>query len=376
VATVARQEFRLRIRAGRWRWLLGIWFAVMLLFTVLLRMALGGFSSEDVADKGVVIYGGLMLFVLGLALLVVPALAAQSVNGDRERGTLATLQVTRLSAADICLGKFVAAWGTALVFLALTLPLVVYAVTQKGVPVVRVLVVTVVLALLLGTVCAISLALSAVLARTTTSGVMAYLAVFALTVGTGIAFGLGTAVTTEKYTETFTPSCAQPAPPPGFPPPTLDPAQPQCTETPQSFQATRARTDRTWWLLAPNPFVILADAAPQLPPLTEAQKQKRRDDEQRGVFRQDARDLDPLGGLGRAVRGLRKPPDSIESADGSTSFGIVSDQPLAATVARERKPVWPLGLAVDVALAAGALWLTTRRLSTPSRKLPKGQRVA
>jgi hypothetical protein len=55
-----------------------------------------------------------MLFVLGLALLVVPSLAAQSVNGDRERGTLATLQVTRLSAGEITLGKFVAAWGTAL----------------------------------------------------------------------------------------------------------------------------------------------------------------------------------------------------------------------------------------------------------------------
>jgi ABC-type transport system involved in multi-copper enzyme maturation permease subunit len=353
VATVAKQEFRLRIRAGRWRWLLSIWFAVLVVFTVLVRLALGGFSSEDVTDKGIVIYGGLMLFVLGLALLVVPALAAQSVNGDRERGTLATLQVTRLTAADICVGKFAAAWGTALVFLAISLPLVVYAVTQKGVPVGRVLVVTVVLALLLGTVCAIALALSAVLARTTTSAVLAYLAVFALTVGTLILFGLVTAMTTEQYTVTAQTSCTA-----------TNGSTPVCENS--SFESTRARTDRTWWLLAPNPFVVLADAAPQLPALTEAQQRQRREEEERGVFRQDARDIDPLGGLGRAVRGLRDVPESNEGG------GVLTSAP----VRDERKPVWPLGLAVDVILAAGALWLTTRRLATPSRKLPKGQRVA
>ena len=123
ITTVARQEFRLRIRAGRWKWLLASFFAVLLTFTALLDSGLDGVTDAR-AGKGAVLYGGLMLFVLGLALLVVPALAAQSVNGDRERGTLATLQVTLLTPAEIVLGKFLAAWGTALVFLALTLPLV------------------------------------------------------------------------------------------------------------------------------------------------------------------------------------------------------------------------------------------------------------
>jgi hypothetical protein len=67
-----------------------------------------------------VLYGGLMLFVLGLALLVVPALAAQSVNGDREcAATLAVLQVTRLSAAT-SRRQAVGCLGHRLVFLALT----------------------------------------------------------------------------------------------------------------------------------------------------------------------------------------------------------------------------------------------------------------
>jgi hypothetical protein len=35
-----------------------------------------------------------------------------------------------------------------------------------------------------------------------------------------------------------------------------------------------------------------------------------------------------------------------------------------------------LGLGVELALAAGALWLTTVRLRTPTRRLARGQRVA
>lgn len=359
IATVAKQEFRLRIRAGRWRWLLGIWFAVLLLFTALLRAALGGIDEGDVVDKGVVIYGGLMLFVLGLALLVVPALAAQSVNGDRERGTLATLQVTRLSAADICLGKFAAAWGTSLVFLALTLPLVLYAITQKGVPLGRTAAVTLVLALLLGAVCAISLALSALLSRTSTSGVLAYVAVFTLTLGTLITFGLVTAMTTQDYQQTVTNEC--PTLPSNVPQAERDLILTTCGK-PQQVTTSRTRTDRTWWLLAPNPFVILADAAPRLPPETDAQQSARAEREARGVYQQSTRDLDPLGGIGRAVRNLRRPPDVERSA--------LTADPV------KRKPVWPWGLGFDVLLAGLALWLTTRRLTTPTRNLPKGQRVA
>ena len=97
ISTVARQEFRLRIRAGAGA-AADPWFVLLLVFTVLLRVASGP-SRDDRSDRGVILFGGLMLFVLGLALLVVPALAAQSVNGDRERGTLATLQVTRLTPA-------------------------------------------------------------------------------------------------------------------------------------------------------------------------------------------------------------------------------------------------------------------------------------
>ncbi len=373
ISTVARQEFRLRIRAGRWRVLLGIWFTLLLLFTGLLRAGVSGFSETELTDKGVVVYGGLMLFVLGLALLVVPSLAAQSVNGDRERGTLATLQVTRLTAGDIALGKFAAAWITSLVFLALTLPMVAYTISQGGVPIGRMLVVTGVLALLLGTVCALSLALSALLNRATTSGVLAYLTVFALTIGTVIAFGLATAVTTESYTSSFQNTC----PTEETLPPDLAAEEKariigDCVPGIQTYQSSRVRTDRTWWLLAPNPFVILADSAPRLPAETQAERDRRESDQQQGISRQNARDLDPLGGLGQAVRSLRSPPeDDTAGAAGPTPL---EDQP--GPEGPERRPVWPYGLAFDVLLAAGALLVTQRRLRTPTRTLATGQRVA
>ncbi|HWH30705.1 MAG TPA: ABC transporter permease subunit [Mycobacteriales bacterium] len=361
IATVARQEFRLRIRAGRWRWLLAAFFLVLLAFTALLRAGLSNLPPEELPYKGTVIYGGLMLFVLGLALLVVPALAAQSVNGDRERGTLAVLQVTRLSAGDIAVGKLAAAWGTALVFLALTAPLVGYAMTQDGVPLGRVVVVTVVLALLLGTVCALALFLSSVLSRTTTSGVLAYLTVFALTIGTLIVFGLATAVTAERYTVTFEVPCPM-EPPPGEPfPPAPDPSvgPPEVCGT-DTYETSRSRTDRTWWLLAPNPFVVLADAAPRLPEPAPG-------DVQVGPR---AADLDPLGQIGRQVRDLRRTPTPVQTEQ------PLEPQPLEVHEAGGADPVWPAGLAANVVLGGAALLLTTRRLRTPTRSLPKGQRVA
>ena len=199
ILTVARLEFRLRIRAGRWRWLVAAWFLVLLAVTALVRAAASqqNIAGDEAGRSGAVMFGVVVLIVLALALLVAPALAAQSVNGDRERGTLATLQVTRLRAGEIAVGKLLASWGTALVFLAVTLPLALWCYVEGGLSVLRIAGVYLVTALLLGVVCAISLALSALLARSTTSGVLAYLTVFALTVGTLIAFGLLTAVTQE-----------------------------------------------------------------------------------------------------------------------------------------------------------------------------------
>ena len=342
VRTVAQQELRLRIRAGRWRWLLGLWFGVVLGFAVLLRLGLAALTgAEDDPQAGPPLFGGVMLFVLGLALLVVPSLTAQSVNGDRERGTLATLQVTLLTPTDIALGKLAAAWGTALVFLGLTLPVVVWAMAEGGLPLVNVAVTLLIVALLLGVVCAVAEALSAVFARSITSALLAYLTVFALTVGTLIAFGLATALTTETAQQTYQV-------------PRLDPET--GTEIPgqyeeQTLTTQQSRPDRVWPLLTPNPFVILADAAPRLPAPTDASG------------RELPRPLDPLGELGDAVREARRAPFP------PAAYVELPDR-------ADPGPLWPYGLVFDLLLAGGAVLVTVRRLRTPTRRLPRGVRVA
>jgi ABC-2 type transport system permease protein len=347
VLTVARLEFKLRIRAGRWRWLVGAWFVVLTVVTWLVRTAASqpnivGDSVERQRTLGAVMFGVVVLVVLALALLVAPVLAAQSVNGDRERGTLATLQVTRLRAGEIAVGKLLASWGTALVFLAVTLPLALWCYSEGGLSAARIAGVYLVTALLLGVVCAISLGLSALLARSTTSGVLAYLTVFALAAGTAITFGLVTASTQQPVTGSSR-ICDEPGT--------------TCSDT--SYETTIARPDRTWWLLAPNPFVVLADSAPAGP--------VRRERLPNGQVVEVPEDVDILGSLSRELHKIRATPQRVQDQYG-TAY-VVPDGVIGG-------PVWPLGLGIDLALAAGALWLTTVRLRTPTRRLARGQRVA
>ncbi|MGH3931838.1 MAG: ABC transporter permease [Pseudonocardiaceae bacterium] len=345
IRTVAGHEFRVRLRAGRWRWLLAFWFLVLTGFTALLRWAIEQTDPQG-QDPGVPMFGGLMLLLLGLSLLVVPALTAQSVNGDRERGVLATLQVTLLSPAEIALGKLLAAWGVSLVFLATTLPLIGWAMTQGGVGFARVAVTLLVVAVLLGVVCAFAQCLSALLARTMTSAVLSYLTVFALTVGTLIVFGLSLATTTE--TRTVTERI------PAYNEVTGEriPGQTRL----ETYSYTEVYPERVWWLLAPNPFVILADAAPRAQPRIDPR-----------TGEELPRPFDPLGEIGKAVREARDPyrPGDILTAD------------LSQVPPPDRSgPVWPYGLAFHLVLGGGAVALTVRRLRTPTRNLPRGVRVA
>lgn len=377
IATVARHEFRIRLRTGRWRWLLGAWFVVLLVFASLLRWAIAEtrptFRAEYMAGPGpgalpppppigTPMFGGLMLFILGLALLVAPALTAQSVNGDRERGVLATLQVTLLTPTEIALGKLLAAWLTALVFLVTSVPLVVWSILEGGVGLGRVAVTMLVVALLLGVVCAIAQCLSAVLARSTTSAVLSYIAVFAVSVGTVIAFALALPLTTTTTTITErVPVWDGPLPEDEF----LDPGGERRSQPPEpdrwethTYQSTHVQPEKVWWLLAPNPFVILADAAPDTAP---------RIDPRTGARLADP--FDPLGEIGHAVRDARDPSERH-------SAPTLDAPPLPSEPKQQPGPVWPYGLVFDLLVGAGAVVLTIRRLRTPVRNVPPGIRIA
>jgi ABC-2 type transport system permease protein len=362
IRTVAGHEFRVRLRTGRWRWLFGAWLAVLLGFTALLRWALVASRRGDAPEIGTPMFGGLMLFILALSLLVVPSLTAQSVNGDRERGVLATLQVTLLSATEIALGKLLAAWGTALAFVAVSLPAIAWSVAEGGVGLGRVAVTLLVVAVLLGVVCALAQCLSALLARSTTSAVMSYLVVFALTIGTVIAFGLGAAATTTRETVTEQVPVWDTGPPEEIGPNGEYVPNPPDRYQTETYETTVTHPDKVWWLLAPNPFVILADAAPRVPP--------RRDRFGNIV----GTPLDPLGGIGNEVRAARTPRDDRRMDMVVPGGPPVS--PVPPPEPAEAPPVWPYGLTALALLGVTATGLTVLRLRTPYRVLPRAVRVA
>lgn len=326
ILLVAMQEFRIRLRTGRWRWLLGGWVVLLAIFTALLDSAIttGYAYDPDNTRRGVPLFGILMLFVLGMVLVISPALTSQAINGDRERGTLATLQVTRLRPVEIALGKLFSAWAVGLVMLVLSFPFVGYAMIRGGISFGRVGALYGVTALLIGVVCALSQALSAMLARSITSALLSYLTVAALTIGTLISFALFSSIVTEERT-IGTPGGG-------------------------SYVSTRNRPDLVWWMLAPNPFVVLADSAPRVPPRYTVSGD---------VIQVD--NYDPLSALSNAIRRVRKAP---------------ADYYTYKEYEKEGPPVWPWGLGFDLLLGAGAVVVTTRRLRTPSRKLGKGVRIA
>jgi ABC-2 type transport system permease protein len=315
IGLVARQEIKTRLRTGRWKILLAAWFLIVNGLGLLFRLALEAGETSSYGEPGIPMFGGVLLGVLVLMLLVCPALSGQSINGDRERGTLATLQVTRLTSGDIALGKLAAAWGTGLAALLLTLPSLLLPVAEGAIGVGRALVVLVVTALLIGVVCALSQAWSALLARSVTSILMSYLTVFALLVGTPLLFALATPLTSEPHDA-------------------------------GDVRYTEDHTERIWWLLSPNPVVVLADAAPRLHETRIVVGDE--------IMTRSPSD-DPLGEISRGVREIREGDEDGPSEPGA---------------------VWPWGLAFDLALAAGSVALTASRLRTPLHRVPRGVRVA
>jgi ABC-type transport system involved in multi-copper enzyme maturation permease subunit len=363
VRTVAVLELRQRVRSTRWVAVLVIWAGVLGALAALIRYAVRS-SVVDVAGSsnaamdrqaGATMFDLVVLMVLVLGALVAPALSATSVNGDRTAGVLATLQTTLLSAAEIAIGKLVAAWLTALGLLAVALPFIGWGYLDGGTPAGRLVVVVLLLAIMLLVVCAVGLGWSAITARTTASAVLTYLTVAFLGLGLPVLFVLLLPVASR--TETVTVRTMEPVPSA-----TAQPVQPgsaqdepamRCEQQVQTLRV--AHTERLWWVLAPNPGVVLADAAP-LPP--------------------GADNNDVLSAIRAGVRELRLGQPAVQDYC-YTSAAAQAQSEAGRRAQREALGVtWPYGLAVDLVIGAGFTLVAVRRLRAPSTKLPRGTRVA
>jgi ABC-type transport system involved in multi-copper enzyme maturation permease subunit len=361
VRTVATLELRQRVRSTRWIVILAIWAALLVGLAAMIHFAVhrtyqqidpgqANQSADSIASQqaGATMFGLTILLVLSLGALVAPALSATSVNGDRTAGVLATLQTTLLSPAEIALGKLAASWVTALALLAAASPVLAWAYLDHGTPVTRLLTCVVLLAITLLIVCAIGLGWSTVTARTTSSAVLTYLSVAFLGLGLPVLFALSLPLTQEVVTTTYTEYESNTAPPAG------NGAPPTATCVERQQKTTVTHTERVWWILAANPYVVIADASP----------------------RPTASDNgDPLSGLRDGMREMRLGQDTyVSRCGGQDDFSRHMDQRRAQRDALGG--TWPYGLAVDLAVGVAFTVVAVLRLRTPSGRLPRNVRVA
>lgn len=354
VWTVAALELRQRARTSRWPIVLAVWFVVVAGVTVLTWLAVDASRQDELA--GATIYDVVTFFVLALGMLVVPSLTATSVNGDREQGVLATLQTTLLTPADIVVGKLVASWLVALVFLAVSLPFLIWAWVSGGIALGAVLASLAILAVVLAVVCAIGLMFSTLTARPVASAVLTYVSVAALTFGTVIVFVLSLfLVTSDEQVRYYGVPDSFWATRPDDPTSAdyREPTAADCQHLTRVGQVPH--TERIWWLLPMNPFVVVADAAPG------GQQSRSLDN---GAFT-------PMRYISIGARAARAGADTRERDE--CFYGnrdVTGPDPL------QSGPVWPYGLGFLLLLGAGATTVAVRRTRTPVHRLPNGTRIA
>jgi ABC-type transport system involved in multi-copper enzyme maturation permease subunit len=377
VRAVFELEMKQRLRSRGWYGLLVAWFAVIAVVTALAAYATG--FGEGV---GQMMFELVMGFVLLFGLLVAPALSANSITGDRASGTLAVLQNTLLTPGQLLWGKWVAAWVASLGFLVVSLPMVLWAMSFGDVHLPAVPALLGMTAVELGVACAIGVGVSARASRTLFAVMSTYLLVALLGLGTLIGFGLGMPLVAEevRVAEQTWPNDPWSAVEYDAQGRALDAEgrviadqdayfrdldrQSQGVEwDPNDYVCSGStytqdvfHTERITWLLAANPFVVVADAAP-----TRAAHEGSAAD-----FGGTASD-GPMASISSAVRlSQAGPAYQVPCID-----GVKRAEPLP-----DGTPSWPLGLGLQMLLASGLVVSGRRRLATPAGRLTAGTRVA
>jgi ABC-2 type transport system permease protein len=344
IGVILSLELRQRVRGTAWYVLLGVFVALVAIVTVLLTIALNGFAKDSNAGGG--IFSTIIFFVLLLGTLVAPALSGNAINGDRDAGTLATTQITLITTWQLVLGKFLAAWITALAFLGAAVPFLVYSaiIGQLSFGVIGISVV--ILAFELGVVAAIGVGFSGILNRPLISIVVTYLALAALSVGTLIAFALGgIALQTPVKSVYYAAATYDDTTGIGL---NCGPAQVTVSNQP--------RFDLFWGALVANPYVILADAVP-------------------GEFDKDGYPTDLFASTKTGVRSAQITPESVTTYD-ECKVNDQFDNRTPRDIVNSTTPGWFVGVIIHIVLASGALVWAWSRTRTPAGKLSRGSRIA
>ncbi|WP_156761560.1 ABC transporter permease [Microbacterium karelineae] len=383
-------DLRQRARRPGFYVLLGVFFVVVSGITWLGSLVFSGSASVASGMISVAIYG-----VLLMAVLVTPTFTGNAINGDRDSATLAPVQVTLATTAEILVAKLLAGWATGLVYLVVAIPALMFALIRGEIEPPQgwmgasaaepahpatLLVAVLVLAIEIGVIAAIGVGLSAIIARPLFSVAATYLVVMLLVLGTVIAFGLGTfAVRSSTATLTESPEMLY-VPGQGTSPlPACDEGDEPCIEPRPDISAQcvevrgageAPRYDRVWWILAANPFVVLADATPT-------------------AYDTSGNPVDLFGQLKYGVRGAQHPPELVsddwtDPCDGEPYVegefhggeALQSDYETPRETIERSLPSWFVGLGIQVLLAAGLMLWGASRMHTPARRTPPGSRIA
>lgn len=335
IGTIARLELTQRLRSAGWYILLGAYALVLVGITAL------SFSTYSYTeDAGAGVYAIVVNVVLLLVVLVSPTLSGNAINGDRDAATLAAVQVTAVSTGDIIIGKLVAAIATGGVFLLVAVPFLALSLVGGGVHPATLAVSLLVLAAEIIVVAGIGVGLSGLVARPLFSVAATYLVVAALAIGTLIAFGLGGASLRSEVTSYSRPYDAS--------------GQVVCDRW-DAYTYETPRFDRVWWVLAANPFVVLADATPT-------------------TYDRNGWPVDMFGQIKFGVRGAQLPPQENrwdECAPQYQDGGPTPQEVIDSTV-----PSWFVGLGIQIVIAGGLVAGAWARTRTPARMLPPGTRIA
>lgn len=363
VAAVVGMELRQRLRSRGWYIMLGIWIALIWLVTALVWMswkAQSGYNFDPGFGRvgpGPLIFEAVLAFVLLFGLLVAPAFSANAISGDRSAGTLAILQVTLLRPGQLLWGKFLASWIVSLAFLVVSVPFLIFGIAHGGLGVAYIFVALLLLAIELGVVCALGVGISALANRPLFSIVVTYLTVAGLAFGTLIAFGLGMMVSngTVAANQTFYQGqeVYQEEPDSGVEPEDITDEGADYACYGPLVEQPAPRTERVAWMLSMNPFVVVADAIPYA---------------ERNVTPEQYYPTGLFETISQGARYAQAGPDATyPCANGKANSSSYLDQ---------KTPLWPLGLGLQLLVAAGILALGWRALRTPAGKLSKGTRVA
>lgn len=334
IRIIARLELTQRLRSVGWYVLLGV-FALVLLGVTGLSFAV--YSWGDFVGAGV--FSIVVNMVLLLVVLVSPTLSGNAINGDRDAATLAAVQVTAASTGDIMLGKLAAAVATGFAFLIVAIPFLAVSLLGGGADPLVLLVSLLVLIAEIIIVAAIGVGLSGLIARPLFSVATTYLVIAGLAIGTLIVFMLGGMAIRTETTQYNRPYDAS--------------GNVDC-ESWESYTTEVPRFDLVWWVLAANPFVVLADATP-----TE--------------FDPNGYPVDMFGQIKLGVRTAQQAPTDQRWDDCEAN---AYDYPTPEETIAETVPSWFVGLGVQIVIAGGLFAGAWSRTRTPAKRLPPGTRIA